>query len=173
MRTDREMLLSELLATMSDRGELEHTPSEDELSLRLEELSDDELQKLYSMGRFVRTLDAVGAFTNSEDDTEKGKLDPKLHHSNRHLHENIGKYIDLELVGVGGFANVYRAFDAELKRFVALKIPHADRIDQRECLAIPASELSSHFSTSTSELEASSEFESLLIQNVRLSGAAR
>ena len=36
--------------------------------------------------------------------------------------ENIGKYIDLDLIGQGGFGIVYKAWDPDLDRPVAIKV---------------------------------------------------
>ena len=36
--------------------------------------------------------------------------------------ENIGKYTNLELIGQGGFGNVYKALDPDLNRQVAIKV---------------------------------------------------
>ena len=39
--------------------------------------------------------------------------------------DSIGKYFDLELIGPGGFGNVYRAWDSDLARLVAIKVMHS------------------------------------------------
>ena len=39
--------------------------------------------------------------------------------------DHIGKYEDLRLIGQGGFGNVYRAWDPDLRRQVAVKVMHA------------------------------------------------
>jgi len=42
------------------------------------------------------------------------------------LSSRFGKYTKIERVGEGGFGHVYRAFDTELQRWVALKVPHEE-----------------------------------------------
>jgi tetratricopeptide (TPR) repeat protein/tRNA A-37 threonylcarbamoyl transferase component Bud32 len=41
----------------------------------------------------------------------------------------IGRFQLIDQIGRGGFGSVYRSYDCELKRFVAIKIPHADKFD--------------------------------------------
>ncbi|MBA2115985.1 protein kinase domain-containing protein [Bremerella alba] len=44
----------------------------------------------------------------------------------------IGRFELQEVLGTGGFGTVYRAFDSMLDRAVALKIPHAERVQTPE-----------------------------------------
>ena len=39
--------------------------------------------------------------------------------------EHIGKYVDLNLVGYGTYGSVYRAWDPDLDRYVAIKVMNA------------------------------------------------
>ncbi len=48
------------------------------------------------------------------------------------LPPRFGKYTQIERVGEGGFGHVYRAFDTELRRWVALKIPHRELLTDPE-----------------------------------------
>jgi tetratricopeptide (TPR) repeat protein/tRNA A-37 threonylcarbamoyl transferase component Bud32 len=41
----------------------------------------------------------------------------------------IGRFQLIDRIGRGGFGSVYRSFDSELKRFVAVKIPRADKFE--------------------------------------------
>lgn len=49
-----------------------------------------------------------------------------------------GRYRLEGLVATGGFAEVYRAFDEELQRTVAIKIPRADRLGSRDAFLAEA-----------------------------------
>ncbi len=53
----------------------------------------------------------------------------------RPLPLQIGRYLLVERIGEGGFATVYRARDSELRRDVAIKIPHEDRASDPDELA--------------------------------------
>ncbi len=46
--------------------------------------------------------------------------------------KNIGRYNVLQLLGEGGFGQVFRAYDGELDRPVAIKVPRPDRITRPE-----------------------------------------
>ena len=46
-------------------------------------------------------------------------------HAAAELPEKLGRYELNEKIGQGGFAEVWRAFDPQLKRAVAVKTPHA------------------------------------------------
>jgi serine/threonine protein kinase len=43
--------------------------------------------------------------------------------------KQIGRFQLLDRIGRGGFGSVYRSYDSELKRFVAVKIPRADKFE--------------------------------------------
>ena len=45
--------------------------------------------------------------------------------------DHIGKYVDLNLVGFGTYGSVYRAWDPDLDRYVAIKVMNA-RFSQDE-----------------------------------------
>src|SRR5262249_4870925 len=45
------------------------------------------------------------------------------------LPAQIGRYQVLDALGAGNFGAVYRAYDPQLEREVALKVPHADTLE--------------------------------------------
>ena len=50
--------------------------------------------------------------------------------------DHIGKYEDLQLIGQGGFGNVYRAWDPDLRRQVAVKVMHAQFAQDEQWVAV-------------------------------------
>ena len=49
--------------------------------------------------------------------------------------DHIGKYEALQLIGQGGFGNVYRAWDPDLRRQVAVKVMHAQFAQDEQWVA--------------------------------------
>lgn len=90
---------------------LGHPPSEAELRQRFPSLSDSRLSALV-------TLKQGPPNTNGE-----GRRKLSLLSASR-MPERIGRYEIHGLIGKGGFATVYRAWDPELRRPVAIKVPH-------------------------------------------------
>jgi hypothetical protein len=46
--------------------------------------------------------------------------------------QQIGRYRVQKILGKGGFGLVYLAYDDQLKRAVAIKVPHRDRVERPE-----------------------------------------
>ena len=46
--------------------------------------------------------------------------------------ERIGRYRVERLLGIGGFGRVFLAYDGELTRYVAIKVPHAELVNRPE-----------------------------------------
>ena len=49
--------------------------------------------------------------------------------------EHIGKYVDLNMVGFGTYGSVYRAWDSDLDRYVAIKVMNAQFSEDESSLA--------------------------------------
>src|SRR4051794_40668504 len=63
-------------------------------------------------------------------DARKPSVDPVP--SDRRQSQQIGRYRIERVLGRGGFGIVYLAFDDQLRRPVAIKVPHPERIERPE-----------------------------------------
>ncbi len=54
--------------------------------------------------------------------------------SPREEKQHLGRYVLVEVIGSGSFGTVHKAFDTELRRTVALKIPHTGRVSEARFL---------------------------------------
>ena len=88
----------------------------------------DPLQKMINRLKKMRWM----CITDDETEDEIAVADPILG-------ETLAKrYVIKEMIGMGGFGQVYRAFDTELERFVAIKMARPDRQQPPENLLLEA-----------------------------------
>ena len=78
-----------------------------------------------------------GSTRSGAEKAAQDRADPQPHSVNRAdsdepVPERIGRYQVRELLGAGGFGSVYLAYDDQLQREVAIKVPRRDRIAQPE-----------------------------------------
>ena len=135
---DRELIMSDLLnVVVNGLSPLsnDESGSEEMLDSKLDQLSDEELEQIVSMGRFARQIDDIcqaNFETCRNDQVDSKLLENKAFTPARDLDaaypHRIGKFKILALAGTGGFANVYKAYDEDLQRHVAIKVPHKNKL---------------------------------------------
>jgi serine/threonine protein kinase len=67
-------------------------------------------------------------FEVTGDDPESGPDPPPASGCDARLPRTIGRYRVEQLLGQGGFGSVFLARDDQLQRFVAIKVPHPERV---------------------------------------------
>ncbi len=87
-----------------------------------EELCQDSPELVDELRVRIRTLKATSWL-----DKSPSEFIPKPSSANI-APKSVGKYELTELVGVGGFGEVWKAFDPDLQRVVAIKIPRRERL---------------------------------------------
>jgi serine/threonine protein kinase len=117
----------ELLAELLLRWEELHERGQDTPA---SELAKNRLDLVEELDRRIRVLKDTAWLDNPiEDDPEADDPRPISPHSPRTL---SGRYRLDELIAQGGFAEVYRAYDTELQRTVAVKMPKPGRLESTE-----------------------------------------
>ena len=87
-----------------------------------EELCRDHPELLKPLKRWIAVLKSTEWLTKDDSaDNDEEKPWPELPRT-------LGRYRLDELIGTGGFGQVWKGFDPELQRVVALKVPRPDRI---------------------------------------------
>lgn len=122
--SDTEDKLFDLL----DEWALLHKQGKDVL---VQELCRDCPELVDELEHRVSVLKATDWLDQSLDDGDEKPLD-KTKPSDFGFPEHLGRYRLDELIGEGGFGQVWRGFDSELHRKVAIKIPRPDRISTPE-----------------------------------------
>ena len=121
---------------MSDDSRLDQLLERwEDLRLEGQEVAAEELCRECSelvrpLKRRIAALKSMDWLTN-----DSGDQDEEADEAWQELPRTLGRYRLDELVGTGGFGQVWKGFDPELKRAVAIKVPRPDRIaspDQAE-----------------------------------------
>ena len=116
MSTDDEAQLAELL----DLWESKHEQGTD---VPVAELATGHPHLAEALESKIKALKAT-AWLNEPVETEDERQSPQDYG----LPTSLGRYELQSLIGSGGFGQVWKAFDSELHRLVAIKVPHPDRI---------------------------------------------
>lgn len=124
----------ELLAELLLRWEELHEQGQD---IPASELAKEHPELTNELARRIQNLKAVSWIDtpiddDNSDDVYIGDL-CKPAESYPHAPRTLaGRYRLGELLAEGGFAKVFKAFDSELERIVAIKVPKASRVASRE-----------------------------------------
>ena len=116
MSIDDETRLAELL----DQWESKYEQGAD---VSIAELAADYPHLKVTLQKRIKALKAT-AWLNEPVETEDTRQSPEDYG----LPRALGRYELQSLIGSGGFGQVWKAFDSELHRPVAIKVPHPDRI---------------------------------------------
>ncbi len=108
---------------------------------KIEQLTELELAELINAGhcadllhRFYEGEDAakqslLGTKAFSKSTTTDGTKDVSVLTGKSKQPGSIGRFEIVESIAKGGFAEIYKAFDASIERFVAIKVPYSHLID--------------------------------------------
>ena len=122
MDRDRKELLAELLLRWEELYDCgQDTPAS--------ELAKDHPELIQQLERRIKALKEIAWLDKPLDDDPPGDEPPKPTPVARTL---ANRYRLDELVAEGGFAQVYRAYDTELQRTVAIKIPKPSKLGSKD-----------------------------------------
>ena len=100
------------------------------------ELAKEHPELIEELARRIQALKSISWLDKPLDDDPPGDCPQgSPPHTARTL---AGRYRLDELIAEGGFAQVYRAYDSELQRTVAIKIPKPSRLDSKEAFQAEA-----------------------------------
>ena len=96
-----------------------------------EELCADCPSLLDELKRQIAALESMQWLLESADSSESESAKAKADNLGLEVPRKLGRYRIDELIGSGGFGQVWKGFDPELQRAVAIKIPRSDRLSTR------------------------------------------
>lgn len=125
---DKELLAELLLKWEESYERGQDTPAT--------ELAKDHPELVTELARRIKVLKTISWLDKPLDDDPSGDDPPTLPpHSPRTLSD---RYRLDELIAEGGFAQVFRAYDKELQRTVAIKVPKPSQLESKEAFQAEA-----------------------------------
>ena len=109
-----------LLADLLDKWETLHEAGSD---VSAAELAGDYVDLIPELEKRIKALKATAWLNEPLDQQDNRQLPQDFG-----LPTHLGRYELQSLIGSGGFGQVWNAFDSDLHRSVAIKVPHPDRI---------------------------------------------
>ena len=107
---------------LADLLEQWETESEAGKTIEARELAENEPHLIPELNRRIEALKAMAWI-----DKPLEEVDQRQSPEDFGVPSKLGRYELQDLLGTGGFGQVWRSFDPELQRDVAVKIPHPDR----------------------------------------------
>ena len=132
--TDRD---KELLAEWLLRWEELHEQGQD---IPASELAKDHPELVDELTHRIQLLKSIAWIDKPLDDDPPDDPPADPPHTPRTL---AGRYRLDELIAEGGFAQVFRAFDTQLERTVAIKVPKASQVESKEAFQAEAKRVAS------------------------------
>jgi serine/threonine protein kinase len=126
---DKKELLAELLLRweeLYDRGQ----------DTSASELAKDHPELIQQLERRIKALKEIAWLDKPLDDDPPGEDPPETPKASVRTLAN--RYRLDELIAEGGFAQVYRAYDTELQRTVAIKIPKPSKLESKDAFLAEA-----------------------------------
>ena len=81
-------------------------------------------------------LDSILPVSETDDPnlTRTLAVDPDSSETAKRVSKTFGRYTATEILGEGGYGRVYKAYDEQLQRHVAVKVPHTYRLSSKDAI---------------------------------------